>query len=172
MEASRLGSIQDVTLLVDTLRDLRAQLQSYESICQQTILSLKSGVPIAKILQSVEASDARTRLNSGLEELESVRHRSRLSIIAAEIDEGSSISDVGRQWGFSRQMAQRYVKEARTGSWTATHMSIPSESDPACFRRVEDVETARVHRRPDSRSNAEVSGREVRDRDQSGHSVG
>ena len=158
--------------MVDTLQGLRAQLQTYESICQQTILSLESEVPIADILQSVEASDARTRLNSALVELERVRHRSRLSIIAAEVKEGSSITEVGRQWGFSRQMAQRYVKEARTGSWTATHMSIPSESDPACFRRVEDVETARVHRRPDSRSNAEVSGREVRDRDQSGHSVG
>jgi hypothetical protein len=172
MEPSRAAAVQDVCLLADSVRHLTAQLQRYESICEQMLRKLAGEWPVSDILQSVEASDARGALNSALEDLERVRHRSRLSIIAAEIEEGSSVTEVGRQWGFSRQMAQRYVKEARTGSWTATHGMVPSDVDHSWLPRVEDVETERVHRRPDGRSMGETSGSEIGDRDQSGHPVG
>ena len=100
---------------------MHSQLQACEAIYEQTILRLESEESVSDILHSVEAGTARSELNSALEDLERVRHCSRLSMIAAEMEEGSSISDVGRHWGFSRQMAQRYVKEARTGSWTVSH---------------------------------------------------
>lgn len=113
--------------MLATARCLHLQLQACEAIYEQTILRLESDESVSGILKSVEACDARSALNVALADLERDRHTSRLSMIAAEIKEGSSISDVGRHWGFSRQMAQRYVKEARTGSWTVSHGMLSPE---------------------------------------------
>ena len=124
MEPWRAASIQDLSQLLDAVRCLGVQLQACEAIYEETLLRLESDEMVSDILQSVDAGDARSGLNTALENLERVRHRSRLSVIAAEIEEGSSISDVGRYWGFSRQMAQRYVKEARTGSWSGAHRMV------------------------------------------------
>ena len=120
----RAVSIQDLSRLIDAVRCLGARLQACEVVYEETLLRLKSDELVSDILQSVDACDARSALNTALESLERVRHSSRLSVIAAEIEEGSSISDVGRHWGFSRQMAQRYAKEARTGSWTMSHSMV------------------------------------------------
>ena len=128
MESTRSTSIKDLSQLLETVRRLRAQLQSFETVYQQTLLRLESEEPVSDILQAVEASDTRNALNEVLQDLERVRHCSRLSIIAAEIAEGSSISEVGRRWGFSRQMAQRYVKEARTGSWSDSHGKVSPDA--------------------------------------------
>jgi hypothetical protein len=124
MEPWRAASIQDLSRLLDAVRYLGDQLQACEAVYEETLLRLESEEMVSDILQSVDAGHARSGLNTALEKLERVRHCSRLSVIAAEIDEGSSISDVGRHWGFSRQMAQRYVKEARTGSWTMAHRMV------------------------------------------------
>jgi len=113
--------MQDISRLLECVRCLRNQLLSCETVYERALLGLESEAPVSEILMSVEASSARCGLNSALEDLERLRHTSRLSMIGTEIEEGSSISDVGRHWGFSRQMAQRYVKEARTGSWTTSH---------------------------------------------------
>jgi hypothetical protein len=127
MEPIRATSIQDLSQQLDTVRCLRVQLQACEAVYEKTLLRLESEETVSDILQSVEASESRSALNAALENLERVRHCSRLSMIAAEIEEGSSISDVGRDWGFSRQMAQRYVKEARTGSWTMSHRMVSQD---------------------------------------------
>ena len=124
VDRERATAIQDIHLLVDAAHTLRTQLERCEATYARTIERLESNTPVSEILKSVEACDARIALNAGLVELENARHRSRLSIIAAEMAEGTSISDVGRDWGFSRQMAQRYVKEARTGSWTSSHEGV------------------------------------------------
>jgi len=117
--------MEDISRLLECVRGLRDQLLSCEAVYEWTLHRLESETAVSDILQSVDASNARCGLNSALEDLERVRHISRLSMIGVEIEEGTSISDVGRQWGFSRQMAQRYVKEARTGSWAATHGTVP-----------------------------------------------
>jgi hypothetical protein len=52
-------------------------------------------------------------MTRALDEFEQLRHRSRLSLITAGLDEGMTIGQFGRAWGFSRQLAARYVKEAR-----------------------------------------------------------
>ena len=113
--------------MIDSVRHLQERLQSCEAVYEQTLTGLRSEACISDILRSVKASDARLDLNAALEELKYTRHRSRLSMIAADIEEGSSIGDVGRHWGFSRQLAQRYVKEARTESCTMSHEMAESD---------------------------------------------
>ena len=64
-------------------------------------------------MDAVRAGAARLQLSECLEEFERCRHEVRLSLIVAGLDEGMSLGELGKAWGFSRQMASRYAEEAR-----------------------------------------------------------
>ena len=47
---------------------------------------------------------------------ERTRHASRIAVFAVGLAEGISIGELGRLYGFSRQLGQRFAKEARADS--------------------------------------------------------
>lgn len=55
------------------------------------------------------------KITRELKELEQARHRARTAVFALGLSEGLSIGELGRLYGFSRQLAQRFAKEARDG---------------------------------------------------------
>jgi hypothetical protein len=48
-----------------------------------------------------------------LDELERARHRVRQAVFALGLSEGMTIGDLGRLYGFSRQLAARIAREVR-----------------------------------------------------------
>jgi hypothetical protein len=52
-------------------------------------------------------------MNEALKEVERARHEMRLAVFAEALERGTSIGQLGRVFGFSRQLAARYAKEAR-----------------------------------------------------------
>jgi hypothetical protein len=52
-------------------------------------------------------------VNDALNRVERCRHEARRAVFAAALKEGRTIGELGRAWGFSRQLAARYAKEAR-----------------------------------------------------------
>lgn len=66
-----------------------------------------------------------------LKEYARARHDLRIAIISLCLDAGMSIGEVGRRYGFSRQLASRYAKEIR-GETTLTG-ELPAA--PAADRR-------------------------------------
>jgi transposase len=52
-------------------------------------------------------------MNVALEAVEKARHEARLTVFAMGLEQGMSIGELGRMFGFSRQLAARYAKEAR-----------------------------------------------------------
>lgn len=95
------------------MRQARDQIRSTESAYRRAIKSIEGTAPIGTTLDAISADTVRTDLNRVLGELEQSRHRARLSMVAAGLDEGLSIGEMGRRMGFSRQLAARYAKEAR-----------------------------------------------------------
>jgi hypothetical protein len=55
-------------------------------------------------------------MNDALNAVELVRHEMRLKIFQIGLDEGMTIGDLGRAFGFSRQLASRIAKEARAAA--------------------------------------------------------
>jgi hypothetical protein len=51
-------------------------------------------------------------LTDALKDFERQRHHTRGSVILAQLAEGESISEVGRSWGFSHQLASKYARDA------------------------------------------------------------
>jgi predicted GNAT family acetyltransferase len=109
----RHDAIDDLQQLVEAASRLRADLRAKESIYRRTVKSLERGTGVAQAMKLAKADEARRELTGSLDDFEYFRHRSRLSLTAAGLDEGMTIGQVGRAWGISRQLAARYAKEAR-----------------------------------------------------------
>lgn len=104
-----LGEIED---LLDSARRLRADLRAKETSYRRMAKRIERGDDIQMALGTLGAHVQRQELTDSLDEFERSRHRTRLAITAAALAEGMSIGDIGRAWGFSRQLAARYAKEA------------------------------------------------------------
>jgi hypothetical protein len=107
------AAARDTRVLLETAQALRTHLRTVEAVYRRTLKNLESGKGASLTLKTEEAGEARRALTEALDEFERCRHQARLSLIAAELEEGRSIGDIGRTWGFSRQLASRYAKEAR-----------------------------------------------------------
>ncbi len=55
----------------------------------------------------------RRTLSDAMAEFEAARHRYRLALVAVAVDNGMSAAQIGEAFAFSRQLASRYLKEAR-----------------------------------------------------------
>ena len=58
-------------------------------------------------------------LTNVVAELERTRYQMRMACFRLGLEEGATISQLGRLWGFSRQLVSRIAKEALTTSWTS-----------------------------------------------------
>jgi len=104
-------AVSDSLLLADSAAELRRELEEKESMYRATASDLLAGMSVAEALTTSRVDVARRELSDALERFETLRHRSRLSLTAAGIEEGMSIGQIGRSWGISRQLASRYAAE-------------------------------------------------------------
>jgi hypothetical protein len=70
---------------------------------------------------------ARRTMSEAMSELEATRHRFRLALAAVAIDNGMSAAQIGEAFAFSRQLASRYLKEARE-KWPDLAEQFPARS--------------------------------------------
>ena len=63
-----------------------------------------------------------------MSEFESARHRFRLAMVAVSLDDGMNAAQIGQAFAFSRQLASRYLKEARE-RWP--ELAEPADRRPA-----------------------------------------
>ena len=71
------------------------------------------GESVENAFAALKDRDSRQPLNERLDSLEAARHRVRTGIVGLGLSEGLSISQLGRMFAFSRQLASRYAREAR-----------------------------------------------------------
>ena len=106
-------------------RALQRALSDLEQVMKQTQLVLAGAgstyetlrTRVAKKVPVAEAfSDLAmpwSEVARQLDELERARHRVRQAVFALGLSEGMSIGDLGRLYGFSRQLAARIAREVR-----------------------------------------------------------
>lgn len=102
-------------------RDAAVNLQTVlgDDIAQYDggMAAIRAGLAKDILVSSVGGSIRRS-VSDAMSELEAARHRFRLALVAVAIDNGMTAGQVGEAFGFSRQLASRYLKEART-KWPA-----------------------------------------------------
>ena len=102
--------IERYTVAGDRLAERLADLRTWNT---EDIERLRSGVPISestRVTGSAERSRSLTRL---LDEFESSRRGIRAAVATAAVEEGMTITQIAEIFGVSRQLANRFVKEAR-----------------------------------------------------------
>lgn len=102
--------------LLEAAKQLRSVLLRSESAYRRTLRGLHRRKGVTATIKANQAEVARQELTEALKEFEHQRHRTRVSLISAQLAQGDSIADVGRSWGFSRQLASKYAEEATVGS--------------------------------------------------------
>lgn len=113
MTSLRDEAVRDVEALILGVDQLSEHLRSIRDTYTELRRILEEGGSVAGALRAVGADEARQAMTAVLDDFERRRHDSRLSLIAADLDEGSTINEISRTWGISRQLASRYVKAIR-----------------------------------------------------------
>ena len=115
--------------LIDSTAALRRQLDAHDVMCRQVLDDLRDHVPMGCALPAARADAGRSALTDAIKQFEAIRHRSRLALVAISLEEGSTIAEIARTWGVSRQLASRWVAEL------APARTDPDGVEPATRRR-------------------------------------
>jgi len=99
--------------LLEALAGLRMATRATEATVRKAFKSAQAGADIATALQACAPAETRAAMNDALDAVEAARHAMRLRVFEVGLAEGLSIGELARMFGFSRQLASRYAKEAR-----------------------------------------------------------
>ena len=112
-ERLRETAIRELEHLLRSAAELRSSVRTGEVGYRKALAALKKGTEVSDVLREVHAGTTRQALTEMLTSFNLVRHRSRLALFAAGLAEGMTIGELGRVWGFSRQLASQCAREAR-----------------------------------------------------------
>ena len=99
--------------IVDAVDELRAVLLHYKKANITLIDMVARGEPVIASLEHVDAPSLRPQLTDALDAFAGSRHEARLALLAVALEDGSSISEVGRALSISRQLASRLAAERK-----------------------------------------------------------
>jgi hypothetical protein len=99
--------------VADALKDAQRALRTAERAARKALRSETRGIPTAAVLRAAPVADYRPDLDEALTNLERARHRVLVANFRVALDDGMTIGELSRNYGFSRQLASRYAKEAR-----------------------------------------------------------
>ena len=93
---------------------LRLQMVLADDLAQfeDSAACVRDGRAIGFLDRSVGGSARRT-VTDAVAEFEAARHRTRVALVAVGVDNGMSGAEIGQALSFSRQLASRYLAEAR-----------------------------------------------------------
>ena len=113
MAERRTKAIDDVQALIGSIDDLMAAMQTYRQICQNTEEVLLAGRPVVDALDHAERTSARSTASDALKQFEEHRHQARMSLVHLASDEGTTSAQFASLMGVSRQLVERWLKDAR-----------------------------------------------------------
>jgi len=98
--------------VVESSAQLRAELLGYEKAMIKIAKRLENGDPAVSAGYGTGVPGHRRQVTEAIEQFEASRHQLRVALFALSLEEGGSISEVGRVLGISRQLASRIAAEA------------------------------------------------------------
>jgi hypothetical protein len=106
-------AVQSVEQLLDALAEARKAIRATEVALRRALKKVEQGSDVATAIATAHPAETRQLVNDTLTAVEQCRHEVRRTVFGAALKEGISIGDLGRSWGFSRQMASRYARESQ-----------------------------------------------------------
>jgi len=111
IDALRADALADLEVLLSRAAVLRAELRSFEAPLRRARNHLARGGAAADLHDVIDIITARAALTRAAGDFETVRHSSRISIFRMQDAEGMSMGAIARDWGLSRQLVSRMLRE-------------------------------------------------------------
>lgn len=104
--------LQSLDELLAASAALRRRIRAMEVIYRRARTHTQRGSPVDVILSQGPASAEREELTRVLEAFDLARHNTRREFMVLGREEGLTVTRLAELWGFSRQLAGRYLQEA------------------------------------------------------------
>jgi len=111
MADDRSQALEDIERLQAAALRCEEQLRLARSAYEAGMATLRKGGSVQEALAAGDATHMRAAVTEAMAEFEAARKASRVSLIRADIAEGSPITSVARAWGVSHQLVSRYVHD-------------------------------------------------------------
>jgi len=106
-----LRAIAQANVVADRLRDV---LERFAKSNGELTALIESGGSVRDALGIEVPQRRRRELTAALDDFEAARHQFRLAVFSRCLDEGASMSEIGRALGVSRQRASVLARQATT----------------------------------------------------------
>jgi len=106
-------AIADIAAFAEASQRLAERLHQQVVWGAEDVERLRTGMSMADACRATHSAERSRSLTRIMDEWEASRRAIRASTVLALLDEGISISDIGKVFGVSRQLANRLVKDAR-----------------------------------------------------------
>jgi hypothetical protein len=90
----------------------RHELRHDQATAARVRKQLERDQPLTAVIERNRIAKTRVDLTNVVIELERARNHMRMACFRLGLEEGATISELGRLWGFSRQLASRIAHEA------------------------------------------------------------
>jgi biotin operon repressor len=104
-------AVRSVQGLVDALADARVAFREVEQSFQKALKKADRSGDVESALLSPQLGVLRQSVNDAIDEIERQRREMRMKLFALARSEDYSIGELGRMFGFSRQLASKYANE-------------------------------------------------------------
>jgi len=112
MTGPREQFLDDVRRYIDAGDRLAAGIAEFTTMNREGLADLEGGMAITESFERRDSAGWSRRVSSLIDEFEACRRATRSSAAAALLEEGRTVTDVGRAFGVSHQLASRFVKGA------------------------------------------------------------
>jgi len=102
---------QHLRALSAAVERLRAVLQRFDRAGLKLAAHIEGGANLVAALDHLDGRVRRTEVTEAIDEFEAARHQVRLAMFGLAKEQGSSLSEVARALGISRQLASRQAAE-------------------------------------------------------------
>jgi ribosomal protein S20 len=89
----------------------RSQLKIMETLMRRVRKMIESGRSATEVAGVANAAQARAATSDIIREVQAARHRAQQAQFKLAAAEGSTMAEIARGWGVSRQLVSRMVKE-------------------------------------------------------------
>jgi DNA-binding Lrp family transcriptional regulator len=104
-------SIRTLREMEEAIVRTRNQLKTMETVMRRARRLLDAGRPAREVAQLANAAQARAATSAIIREVQGARHRAQRAQFKLAAAEGSTMAEIARGWGVSRQLVSRMVKE-------------------------------------------------------------
>lgn len=103
----------EVAKLVECGEVMRSSVRNFEAAMTEIARRIEAGeTAVDAVLESTKPT-LRQQMTGAIAGFEEARHQMRVALFDLALEQGSSISEVGRALNISRQLASRLAQEAR-----------------------------------------------------------